>query len=47
MLMPPGVVALSVLFSRNHNAIAQNLLSVNEEGKYKDWEDLNEEEQKW
>ena len=47
MLMPPGVVALLIMFSRNHNSIVQNLLSVNEEGKYKDWHSLREEEQKW
>jgi len=47
MLMPPGVIALLILFSRNHNTIAKNLLSVNEEGKYKDWSGLVEEERKW
>ncbi|CAK3899708.1 linoleate diol synthase [Lecanosticta acicola] len=47
MLMPPGVVALLVMFSRNHNAIVKNLLSVNEQGKYKPWDHLDEEKQKW
>jgi len=47
MLMPPGVVALLILFSRNHNSIAQNLFSINEEGKYKPWDSLNEEQKKW
>ena len=47
MLMPPGVVALLILFSRNHNMIAKDLLSVNEEGKYKDWDALNDEQRKW
>lgn len=47
MLMPPGVVALAVLLSRNHNSIAKNLLSVNEEGKYRPWDTLNEEQKKW
>ncbi|KAK5108141.1 hypothetical protein LTR62_008737 [Meristemomyces frigidus] len=47
MLMPPGVVALLILFSRNHNTIAQNLLSINEEGKYKDWESLDKKGQAW
>jgi hypothetical protein len=47
MLMPPGVVALSVLLSRNHNTIVSNLLSVNEKGKYKDWDSLDEEGKKW
>jgi hypothetical protein len=47
LLMPPGVVALAVLFSRNHNTIVSNLLSVNEKGKYKDWDSLDEEGKKW
>jgi len=47
MLMPPGVVALEIMFSRNHNTIAKNLLSVNEESKYQAWESLSEEKQKW
>ncbi|EME49010.1 hypothetical protein DOTSEDRAFT_119905 [Dothistroma septosporum NZE10] len=47
MLMPPGVVALLVLFSRNHNSIAESLLSINEEGKYKPWESLSKEDQVW
>jgi hypothetical protein len=47
MLMPPGVVACLILFSRNHNVIAKDLLSVDEDGKYKDWDSLNEEQQKW
>lgn len=47
MMMPPGVVAVLVLFSRNHNAIAESLLSVNEDGKYKPWETLSAKDQKW
>lgn len=47
MLMPPGVVALLVIFSRNHNTIVKNLLSVNEEGKYKPWDSLDKEKQEW
>ncbi|KAK5688810.1 hypothetical protein LTS10_000788 [Elasticomyces elasticus] len=47
MLMPPGVVALLILFSSNHNTMAKDLLCVNEDGKYKDWDDLNEAQQKW
>ncbi|KAL9108619.1 MAG: hypothetical protein Q9227_006565 [Pyrenula ochraceoflavens] len=47
MMMPPGVVTVLVLFSRNHNSIAESLLSVNEDGKYKSWDTLNEEEKKW
>ena len=47
MMMPPGVVAVLVMFSRNHNHIAADLLSVNEGGKYKPWKELNEEQKKW
>ena len=46
MLMPPGVVAVLLLFSRNHNEIAYSLWSVNEEGKYGDWDELSPEQQK-
>lgn len=46
MMMPPGVVAVLLMFSRNHNHIAENLLSVNEGGKYKKWDTLKEKEQK-
>lgn len=45
MMMPPGVVALLVMFSRNHNSIAESLLSINEEGKYGPWKP--EEKLKW
>jgi Animal haem peroxidase len=47
MMMPPGVVAVLIMFSRNHNQIAESLFSVNEDGKYEPWETLNEERQKW
>jgi hypothetical protein len=47
MMMPPGVIAVVLMFSRNHNAIAASLLSVNEEGKYKPWDTLNADQQKW
>jgi len=47
MMMPPGVVAVLLMFSRNHNTIAESLFSVNEQGLYKPWETLNEEERKW
>ena len=47
MLMPPGVIALLIMFSRNHNSIAEDLWSVNEDGKYGDWEKLNDEQKKW
>lgn len=47
MMMPPGVVAVLVLFSRNHNLIVEGLLSVNEEGKYKPWDTLDDKGKKW
>ncbi|KAI9702717.1 MAG: hypothetical protein M1820_006101 [Bogoriella megaspora] len=47
MMMPPGVVAVLVLFSRNHNRIAEGLLSVNEKDKYKSWDTLDDEGKKW
>jgi hypothetical protein len=47
MMMPPGVVAVLLMFSRNHNHIAESLLSINEDGKYKPWDSLDETGQKW
>lgn len=47
MMMPPGVVAVLLMFSRNHNHVAESLYSVNEDGKYKPWDQLNEKEKKW
>ena len=47
MMMPPGVVCVLLMFSRNHNLIAKNLLLVNEQGKYRQWESLSDKEQKW
>lgn len=47
MLMPPGVVAVLLMFSRNHNEIAYSLWSVNEAGKYGDWDELTDEQKKW
>lgn len=47
MMMPPGVVAILLMFSRNHNHIAESLLSINEDGKYKPWDSLDEEKKKW
>ncbi|CAI6334735.1 unnamed protein product [Periconia digitata] len=47
MMMPPGVVAVLLMFSRNHNYIAESLLSINEDGKYKPWDKLDEDGQKW
>ncbi|KAF4548373.1 Psi-producing oxygenase A-like protein 2 [Elsinoe fawcettii] len=35
------------MFSRNHNCIAGNLLSINEENKYGDWHSLANEKQIW
>lgn len=46
MMMPPGVIAILVMFSRNHNQIAESLLAVNESGKYKPWDGLSEPEKK-
>ena len=46
-MMPPGVVAIAVLFSRNHNHIAESLLSVNEDGKYQPWESLDDAGKRW
>lgn len=47
MMMPPGVVAVMLLFSRNHNHIAENLFTVNESGKYKPWSKLDDAGKKW
>lgn len=47
MLMPPGVIATLIMFSRNHNAIAYSLWSINEEGKYGDWDELSDEKKAW
>ncbi|KAF1951540.1 heme peroxidase [Byssothecium circinans] len=47
MMMPPGVVAVLLMFSRNHNVVAEGLLSVNEAGKYKPWDELDEDGKKW
>ena len=46
MMMPPGVVTVLILFSRNHNQIAESLLSINENGKYKHWDLLDDEGRK-
>ncbi|KAG9091000.1 hypothetical protein FRC06_000785 [Ceratobasidium sp. 370] len=40
LLMPPAVSALLVLFSRNHNYIVEKLYQVNENGIFKDPEEL-------
>ena len=44
MMMPPGVIAVLLMFSRNHNTIAENLLSVNEDGLYQDWDSITDPE---
>lgn len=46
MMMPPGVIAVLLMFSRHHNHIAQRLFDVNEAGQYKPWESLGAEEKK-
>lgn len=47
MMMPPGVVAVLILFSRNHNHIAESLLSLNEQSKYGNWEKLSDSQKQW
>ncbi|PBP15519.1 linoleate diol synthase [Diplocarpon rosae] len=46
MIMPPGVIAVLLMFSRNHNHVAENLLAINEDGKYRPWGSLSKAEQK-
>ena len=41
------VIAVLILFSRNHNTIAYSLWSVNEGEKYGDWDDLTDEQKEW
>ncbi|KAK0446778.1 linoleate diol synthase [Armillaria borealis] len=43
MLLPPAVCVILVLFSRNHNYIAQKLYEVNEHGTFVDPSTLSEE----
>ena len=45
--MPPAVPTMVILFSRNHNRIVESLLSINEDGRYREWSSLSHEEQKW
>lgn len=47
MMLPPGIPALLIMFSRNHNRIAEDLYSVNEDGRYKPWGSLSEEQKTW
>lgn len=44
--MPPSVVALLIVFARNHNYVASKIFSINEYGKYKSVDDLDEDELK-
>ncbi|KAI8589889.1 linoleate diol synthase [Geranomyces variabilis] len=45
--MPPGVVALLIMFSRNHNHIASRLYQINELEKYQPWETADADQKKW
>ncbi|PWN51100.1 linoleate diol synthase [Violaceomyces palustris] len=47
MMMPPGVVAVLLMFSRNHNHIANRLRQINESGKYIDLEKATDEQRTW
>lgn len=47
MLMPLGVIAILVMFSRNHNHICDSLRSITGQGKYGDWDTLDKENRKW
>ncbi|GAA5869954.1 hypothetical protein JCM8547_008113 [Rhodosporidiobolus lusitaniae] len=40
--MPPSVVALLMIFNRNHNFIVEHLYKINEKGTFKPWEQLDE-----
>ncbi|GAA5912247.1 hypothetical protein JCM6882_005206 [Rhodosporidiobolus microsporus] len=44
--MPPAVVALLVMFNRNHNYIVHHLYEINEDGKFKPWDSLDDEGKK-
>ncbi|KAJ7577084.1 linoleate diol synthase [Mycena floridula] len=44
LLLPPAVCVLLVLFSRNHNHIAQKLLEINEKGTFSDPSQLDREQ---
>jgi len=48
MMMPPGVIAILLLFSRHHNHIAERLLEINESEKYvSDPSKLIDAQKKW
>ena len=37
--MPPAVMALLLVYSRNHNYVAEKLLKINERGTFREWSD--------
>lgn len=37
--MPPAVMALLLVYSRNHNFVAEKLLLINERGHFREWSD--------
>ncbi|KAJ7504371.1 linoleate diol synthase [Mycena galericulata] len=43
LLLPPAVCAILVLFSRNHNYIANRIFEINERGTYQDPKTLSKE----
>lgn len=45
--MPPGVIAIVMLFSRHHNYLAERLFTVNECGKFKPWDQLDDAGKQW
>ncbi|GAA5948461.1 hypothetical protein JCM3765_004890, partial [Sporobolomyces pararoseus] len=45
-LMPPSTCALMMVFSRNHNWIVDTLQSINQNNKYKPWDQLEPEAKK-
>lgn len=45
-MMTPSSTALAVMFSRNHNTIAEKLLQINEAGKYGAWDTLDDDQKK-
>ncbi|GAA5977217.1 hypothetical protein JCM5350_003259 [Sporobolomyces pararoseus] len=45
-LMPPSTCALMMVFSRNHNWIVDTLMSINQNDKYKPFDQLSDERKK-
>ncbi|GAA5987467.1 hypothetical protein JCM11641_003838 [Rhodosporidiobolus odoratus] len=45
-LMPPATIALGIVFSRNHNWIVRKLVEINQNGKFPQWESLDDDERK-